>query len=52
MLKHVYLSPHLDDAVLSCGGAIHRAGAAGEAVLVITVFAAEAGKYFSFISDK
>lgn len=41
-MKHVYLSPHLDDAVLSCGGAIHRATAAGEAVLVITVCAAEA----------
>ena len=40
---HVYLSPHLDDAVLSCGGAIHRRTAAGEAVLVITVFAGEAG---------
>jgi LmbE family N-acetylglucosaminyl deacetylase len=38
-LKHVYLSPHLDDAVLSCGGAIHRHTAAGMAVHVITVFA-------------
>ena len=42
-MKHVYLSPHLDDAVLSCGGAIHRATAAGEKVLVVTIFAEEAG---------
>jgi len=40
--SHVYLSPHLDDAVLSCGGAIHRHVAVGEPVLAITVFAAEA----------
>lgn len=32
---HVYLSPHLDDAALSCGGAIARATAAGERVLVV-----------------
>lgn len=38
-MKHVYLSPHLDDAVLSCGGAIHRRWAMGEQVLVITIFA-------------
>lgn len=40
---HIYLSPHLDDAVLSCGGTIHRQTAAGEPVLVITVFAGEVG---------
>lgn len=34
---HVYLSPHLDDAALSCGGAIAAQSAAGEAVLVITL---------------
>lgn len=37
---HVYLSPHFDDAALSCGGAIHRQGQAGEMVLVITICAA------------
>jgi LmbE family N-acetylglucosaminyl deacetylase len=42
-VKHIYLSPHLDDAVLSCGGAIHRATTAGEEVVVVTVFAGEAG---------
>ena len=37
--RHIYLAPHLDDAVLSCGGLIHRQTEAGESVLVITVFA-------------
>ncbi|WP_298489943.1 PIG-L deacetylase family protein [uncultured Chloroflexus sp.] len=34
---HVVLSPHLDDAALSCGGFIARATAAGEPVLVVNV---------------
>lgn len=34
--RHVVLSPHLDDAPLSCGGAIHRWAAADEPVLVVT----------------
>ncbi len=38
-MKHVYLAPHLDDAVLSCGGAIHRHVAVGDPVHVVTVFA-------------
>ena len=37
----VYLSPHLDDAVLSCGGQIHDRAAAGQGVLVVTVCAAD-----------
>ena len=36
---HYYLAPHLDDAVLSCGGLIHRQAQMGESVLVVTVFA-------------
>jgi LmbE family N-acetylglucosaminyl deacetylase len=36
---HVYLSPHLDDAVLSCGGRIWRQAQAGDRVLVVTIFA-------------
>ncbi len=36
----VYLSPHLDDAVLSCGGQIWQQVQAGERVLVVTIFAA------------
>lgn len=34
---HVYLSPHLDDAPLSCGGAIAAQVATGERVLVVTI---------------
>jgi LmbE family N-acetylglucosaminyl deacetylase len=36
-LRHIVLSPHLDDAPLSCGGSIHRWASADEPVLVITV---------------
>lgn len=38
---HVFLSPHLDDAVLSCGGIIYQRIQAGEAVRVITIFAGD-----------
>ena len=37
--RHVYFSPHLDDAVLSCGGRIAEQTGAGQPVLVVTVFA-------------
>jgi LmbE family N-acetylglucosaminyl deacetylase len=40
--NHLYLSPHLDDAVLSCGGTIASQVAAGETVLVVTLFAGDA----------
>ena len=40
MYDHVYLSPHFDDAALSCGGLIHQQTQAGQAVLVVTVYAA------------
>ncbi len=35
------LSPHLDDAVLSCGGTLHRLRQEGHPVEVITVFAGD-----------
>ena len=38
--NHIYLSPHYDDAALSCGGAIWQQVQAGERVLVITICAA------------
>lgn len=38
---HVYLSPHLDDAVLSCGGLIHRQTRAGQPALVVTLFSGQ-----------
>jgi len=34
---HIFLSPHLDDAVFSCGGTIAALVAAGEAVSVVTM---------------
>lgn len=37
----VYLSPHLDDAVLSCGAQIHDRAAAGQAMLVVTMGAGD-----------
>jgi LmbE family N-acetylglucosaminyl deacetylase len=35
---HIFLSPHFDDAALSCGGLIARLGAAHQAVEVETIF--------------
>lgn len=37
--RHIYLSPHLDDAALSCGGMITTQAARGEQIAVITIFA-------------
>ncbi len=34
---YLFLSPHFDDAVLSCGATIHQLAAAGEQVVVLTV---------------
>lgn len=39
---HLYLAPHLDDAVLSCGGQITQLVRAGQVVRVVTVFAGDA----------
>jgi LmbE family N-acetylglucosaminyl deacetylase len=38
---HLYVSPHLDDAVLSCGGRMGQQAQAGERVRVVTVFAGQ-----------
>jgi LmbE family N-acetylglucosaminyl deacetylase len=38
--QHIYLSPHYDDASLSCGAAIYQQSQAGQRVLVITICAA------------
>lgn len=40
---HIYLSPHLDDVALSCGGRIWQQVQAGERVLVVTIFAGPPG---------
>jgi LmbE family N-acetylglucosaminyl deacetylase len=49
----VYLSPHLDDAVLSCGGRIWQQAQAGAQVAVVTVFAGaqEPGQSLSPFAD-
>lgn len=36
-MKHLFLSPHFDDAVLSCGATIHQLVASGESVEVRTI---------------
>jgi LmbE family N-acetylglucosaminyl deacetylase len=41
MRSLIYLSPHLDDAVFSCGGLIAQQAAAGESVLIVTVCAGD-----------
>lgn len=38
---HLFLSPHLDDAVLSCGGTIHRLVSQGAEVTILTVMAGD-----------
>lgn len=39
--EHVFVSPHLDDVVLSCGGTLARLRRLGCRTTVVTVFAAE-----------
>jgi len=41
MDAHLYLSPHLDDAVISCGGLMAMQDARGEPVSVLTIFAGD-----------
>ena len=41
MIDHLYLSPHFDDAALSCGGQIPTLTAAGQSVLVVTITGGE-----------
>jgi LmbE family N-acetylglucosaminyl deacetylase len=38
---YVFVAPHLDDAVLSCGGLVSRLAGAGEDVAVVTVVTAD-----------
>lgn len=37
----IYISPHLDDAALSCGGQIYELTTKGESVLVVTIMAGD-----------
>lgn len=41
--EHVYIAPHLDDAVLSCGARITLQIAAGQSALVVTICAGSPG---------
>jgi LmbE family N-acetylglucosaminyl deacetylase len=52
-MDHLYLSPHLDDAIWSCGGAICGQVARGERVVVLTIFAGDppAGSLSSFARE-
>lgn len=45
MAAHIYLSPHLDDAVFSCGGLMALQDARGEPISVLTVFAGDPPDY-------
>jgi LmbE family N-acetylglucosaminyl deacetylase len=40
-VKHIYISPHADDAALSCGGEILSGAIAREDILVLNVFISE-----------
>src|SRR6188768_1919918 len=41
-MSHLILSPHPDDAVLSCGGMMHALAQRGETVEVLTLMAGDA----------
>jgi len=41
MVAHLYLSPHLDDAVFSCGGLLAMQDGRGEPVSILTAFAGD-----------
>jgi GlcNAc-PI de-N-acetylase len=49
---HVFLSPHFDDAVGSCGGTINRLSRAGEDVVVHTIFAGTPSPPYSALAGR
>jgi LmbE family N-acetylglucosaminyl deacetylase len=52
--QHIYLSPHLDDAALSCGGTIARYAAGYQPVLVVNICTrapAAAGPFSAFAEE-
>lgn len=52
-MNHIYISPHLDDAALSCGGLIANQVFRGESVTVLNVFAGIPNlEYFSAYAQK
>lgn len=40
-VEHLYLSPHLDDVALSCGGRVWQQAQAGRSVVIVTVTAGD-----------
>lgn len=52
LMKHVFLSPHMDDAVLSAGDLIIKLQNEGKKVLVVTVFTEFGRRPLSFDSRK
>ena len=50
--SYVYVSPHLDDAVFSCGGLIHAQRQAGKRVAVLTLCAASSAGPLSPLARK
>jgi hypothetical protein len=51
-MQHYLLSPHFDDAVLSCGGTIAVLAERGEAVTVLTLFGGEPVPPYSPFAQK
>ena len=51
---HLFVSPHLDDVALSCGGYVRYLTRAGELVIVLTVFSADppAGTALSWLARR
>ncbi len=51
---HVFISPHLDDVALSCGGYVYRLASANEQVAIVTVVTADApaGVRFSRLAQR
>ncbi len=50
--EHVYVSPHLDDVVLSCAGRILQQKNQGETVLIVTAFTGDTQKAWSHLHLK
>lgn len=40
-MRYIFLSPHLDDAALSCGGIINALTSSGNKVIILTIFAGD-----------
>lgn len=51
-VRHLFLSPHIDDAVASCGGTIAMLTAGGEEVTVFNIFCGDAEPPYSAFADE